>query len=327
MALRRRAGYSPYRDGITQSVLGKLMGCPVRAGWYLRGFSGRRFPAATTWGNITHDALELLSTHTEQPNEWLVRELVERLAHELMDAQATFWRPADVTNFHAMVPALIVTIQEYIAHWWDTDAEYTWEELEGEFDNGYTMAGGKYAGRTVRLKGKRDGVLLDKLGKRWLFETKTRGEVNPGNLVMTLQRDLQVNWYLFALLLEETPAVGVVYNVVKRTRLRLKKTESVGEYEARVRVQLREKPDEFFVRYRVTLPRLLLSAFGIAVEENIIPELLDWYHGGMNGHVFGRPCVDKYGPCEYIAACHDDDRSELKKRNTVFPELSAPHVQ
>lgn len=92
------------------------------------------------------------------------------------------------------------------------------------------------SGRTVYLRGKWDGVDLVGSGKDagvWLFETKTKGEINEEQIKQQLSFDLQTMLYLTALTEQpscdlprtgylrcsdgrEAPVQGVCYNVVRR---------------------------------------------------------------------------------------------------------------
>lgn len=130
----------------------------------------------------------------------------------------------------------------------------------------------------------------------WLFETKTKGDVDIQQIQRQLTFDLQTMLYLIAL--EGTksgtsiggPIKGVRYNVVRRplsggkgTIIRHKPTKSnpQGEsweaYYKRVEQVIRESPDHFFARWKTEIMPGDIQRFRRECLDPILEQLCDWY--------------------------------------------------
>lgn len=158
------------------------------------------------------------------------------------------------------------------------------------------------SGRIVRLRGKWDAVDLiggDKPGI-YLFETKTKGDINEYQLTRQLSFDAQTMIYVTALscdtgidLLEENKRYrisGVRYNVIRRplsggkySISRHKPTkgnpsgESSPEFYARLASLIKEDPGHFFMRWTVTLTPEDIVQFRRQCLDPILEQLCDWW--------------------------------------------------
>lgn len=218
--------------------------------------------------------------------------------------------------------------QEQIVHWMDvvkvTFPQYIdyWKKQkdvvqrtpilqERTFDVPYDLP----SGRTVRLRGKWDAVDLIGKGKSagvYLFETKTKGDVNEGQIKTQLSRDLQTMMYISALTqdtgideLEEvkqkvgvgkspseksrSAIKGLRFNVIRRplsggkgSIVRRKGSKNVPaetreEYYGRLAEYIREEPETYFFRWKTEISQGDVVKFRRQCLNPILEQLCDWY--------------------------------------------------
>lgn len=175
--------------------------------------------------NNENNALELGSlVHEGLANHWLQHDLFEFIdidENNLVDRKAK---------------EIIKKYHEYFKE--DCD-KYAVESIEGQFENEF-------------FKGQVDGVIIDKqTGERLLLEHKTASIVND-NYWYKLNLDLQIRLY--------AAAVGVnkvLYDVIKKPQLRIRKGETDEEFEERLKAsktgKIKRKEaeplEEFLKRY------------------------------------------------------------------------------
>lgn len=209
--------HGPEVDGITQSLLSLFLICRERFRIrYVEGLKPREtFSHRQEFGNLWHAAEEgfALDGNWQRHLDSLIKNLMAK--YPMQQGEIYKWLNVVRTQFPI-----------YIEHWKKHGQTVKRIPLlqEQEFDLPYKLP----SGRTVRLRGKWDAVdLID--GKVWLFETKTKGDVDPFQLQRQLRFDLQTMLYLTALTnwrskpikeLEQRSLVlrpvGVRYNVIKR---------------------------------------------------------------------------------------------------------------
>ena len=163
---------------------------------------------------------------------------------------------------------------------------------EQVFDVPYTLP----SGRVVRLRGKWDSVDLIKREGVYLQENKTKGDVNEMQLKRQLSFDLQTMLYLVALIgcpdevIHAGKLAGVRYNVVRRplsggagSIRRHQPTkgnpdgESKDEFYGRVGEVIKEAPETFFMRWKVTVTPDDVERFKIRCLNPILESLWDWW--------------------------------------------------
>jgi hypothetical protein len=181
------------------------------------------------------------------------------------------------------------------------------------------------SGRTVRLRGKWDAVLLRGSKSNpaiWLQENKTKGQIEEGKIRCQLTFDLQTMLYMIALTHDtgvdalerikgwdgkgfRTPIIGVLYNVVRRplsggkgTIVRKKATknhpeESMGEYYTRLAQYIRDEPESYFMRWDVYVSNTDIQRFRRECLDPILEQLCDWWE--FVSQCVGQPWVDLAG--------------------------------
>lgn len=210
--------------------------------------------------------------------------------------------------------------QDQIQHWWQvTKAQFPvyvayWKKhsykvkvtsllREQAFDVPYTLP----SGRVVRLRGKWDGVELVNEPRKpagiFLFESKTKGDVDEDLLRRQLKFDLQTMWYLIALKVQRedygstltehfqgAPILGVRYNVIRRPlsggkgsirKHQPTKSNPAGESDAEFYTRLQgiiaEEPGYWFMRWTSEVSPQDVERFKVQFLNPCLEQLCSWY--------------------------------------------------
>jgi hypothetical protein len=294
----------PKVDGVTQSMLGKFLNCRERFRLYvIEGIKANEtFNHRLEVGNLWHLCEEGFAKSWN--GDWkkfpLFLDYVQELTRKypLARAEIDKWYNVIKTQFPL-----------YIEHWKKhPDTSKTTHLLqEHVFDIPYKLP----SGRVVRLRGKWDGVDLieDERGKGiYLFETKTKSEIDQEKISRQLTFDLQVMLYLVALerfdwrtqfdimkgnsplsIWTNAPIRGVRYNVVRRplsggkgTIVQKKGSKNVRpetkeEFYGRLRGIISDSPTDFFARWKVEITPRDIRRFRERCLDPILESLCDWW--------------------------------------------------
>ena len=273
----------PAEDGVTYSVLSRFLQCRARFGAYaIDGLRPRLgYNHKVLYGNFWHACEEAHATGRSW--EEALFEASERAVAD---------HPREVQDIDRWYRVCRVQFPVYLSYWGDYEKRCGLVPLERErvFDTPYVLP----SGRTVRLRGRRDGVYSSG-GERYLFETKTKGDVEEGGLRTQLTFDLQTMMYMVSLQEEGTPADGVYYNVVRRPlsggkgtivrhKARGAKPEETWEsYQDRLRAVIdgtgedAPGPDHFFFRWLVPISPGDVETFKRECLNPVLEQLHHWY--------------------------------------------------
>lgn len=196
--------------GITQGMLGKFLCDRERFGLrYLDGWKGHEgFSHRLEYGNMWHLCEE---KHGEGKN-WTLP--LQQYADDLLKRY-----PTNGVDIGKYFNSCLTQFPAYLDFWNrhpDTEIQRS-VFREQKFDIQYQLP----SGRTVRLRGKWDGgnEVADGLE---LQENKAKGKIDERAIRLQLRWDLQTMTYIIALKQhlheqgDDTPVVGVLYNVIKR---------------------------------------------------------------------------------------------------------------
>ena len=258
------------RDGVTYTILSRLRSCKERARLsYVEGWSETGLQAALEFGSAFHACLEnplsppekITKQYQEQrikdkvlfPNQYMEFEVLMSLVEATVIAYRERYKQEDKKR-------------NFILHEEAFSVQYPLTLQPYSFSNEYftykqgSVAAGMQNVRPVRLQGRWDGVFRDEKGKLWLFETKTKSDIDSEGINRTLSKDLQTMLYVVALELHlKEPVAGVVYNVIKRPQYRLGKKENLVTFSRRVRkllldnVRSSRENSNVFLRWTHTL--------------------------------------------------------------------------
>jgi len=296
----------PEVDGITFSLLSRFLVCRER--FRLLVVEGIR-PAKTfnhsiEYGQMWHTCEETFSTGND-------------------------WNP-DLREYSIYLCRKYPTQQEQVEHWynvcrvqfpiyvdyWKKNKDVTKRkpvEQEQVFSVPYKLP----SGRTVILKGKRDGV--DQIGRdgKYLTEHKTKGDIREEIIKRQLSFDLQTMLYMIAYQEEKGESLkGVRYNVVRRPlsggegtikrhkptqgtkcnlksckehpsvdcnkckgtgRVGAKPEETKEHFYNRVSDIIEAKPETYFMRWKCEVSEEEVETFRIQCLNPVLEQLCNWY--------------------------------------------------
>lgn len=319
---KKKAFYDIGKDGVTQSLLAMFLACREKARLYLKGWNSRYTSDAFTYGSLGHGMLEYAYTDLmsgklkDPPTEQQSREYSKRTQVEWLKENPK----SDVRTLLQLEISLALlekTLPRYFDFWGKDFKKMNWKGLEEQFE---AKAEVDHL-VSIKVRGKKDGRFV-RGPEPWIFETKTKSMVNEGDLIDTLSLDLQVRIYLWAerLKLHKIPA-GVLYNIIRKTSLKMKVNEPIPKFAKRVAQDMDDRPEFYFIRLEVANTKADMDAFEKDFT-GLLQDFYNWHCGDIPHYRNPTNCIGKYGRCEYIGACARGDYSNLVKRNVVFKELS-----
>lgn len=351
------------RDGVTQGLLALVALCPEKAAIKMKqGLSSPSKSGALAFGDVFHRALdnvyglakaEANDTQTEYVPEFFITNMDSFVEDAIIqiyqtDREALLQGTASPTELIALevnCSLAKVMLRMYFRHWETDFRELNWVDLERTFRVSYTYKIGPgdvnftypFNGPqnlvTFPVRGKYDGVFRSAptteapTGHLWLFETKTKSYIDEQSLSDRLNFELQVMLYLWAMkqTYGETPR-GVLYNIVKRPMLRQKVKESLDDFCDRITADVQSRPEEYFVRYNVSITPDELDEWAARDLTRMMAHLYRWANSNEGTYRNSGACQMWNRPCEYLRLCAYKDPVNLTTREHVFPELDGDLV-
>ena len=329
--------YDPVRDGVTFSLLATFKNCRERTANVLQGWTDNKSSMGIMFGNISHEMLRRvyndhrLGKFRGIPSDACIERQLDAMEqlwkeeHPRPDAEDMEKLELTMLMLHAIMPL-------YFRHWKNDFETKTWERLESEFKIPVTVQ--QFVNRFGAVKawphgpyatfkrGKMDGSYRGGSKNRIrLFETKNKSRIDDGTISDILPFEMQVNIYVGALLhLEGEYPSGVLYNVIRRPQLRLKKKETMPQFADRIVTDIKARPDWYFVRMQMDMTRGEINA-ALKDLEGVLSDFLAWWSGDAPHYRNSDHCENKYGVCPFLKKCATGDTTGLHKRPRPFMEL------
>ena len=204
------------------------------------------------------------------------------------------------------------------------------------------MLDGNNTVRTIRLRGKWDGVYRETKDRNrlWLMETKTKSDVDTDGLHRTLAQDLQTMLYVTSIeLTKKEPVSGVLYNVIRRPSIMVKKAESIREYALRLKEDVVTRPDFYYHRFIVQLEKGDLEKWQRECFNPLLRQIVRWWDSIKSNpfdpwaspYHFRRPFGIYDGLADgrrgdFFDLLTSGSHTGLRRKSTVFPELEPEGV-
>ena len=317
------------KDGVTQSMLHNFLACKEKFRLsYVEGWKPSKLGSQPMeFGTCIHDILDMIYTASKEvsPEDFLecldvviknACDIYESEKHEDLTTDGNDWK-----TLAENVSIAEVLLPEYFKFWNKDWFLVNWVALEEVFDVPIEVDG-----KTIRIRGKLDGV--QKIGKKlWLFETKTKGRIDEAAIADKLSIDLQVNLYLWAIwkVYGAFPA-GVVYNLIRRPMLRQKVNETLGEFASRIKKDVKERPDFYFIRTQGAVAKTEILEWEQKEFIPILKELIRWNDG--HGHFKNVSyCFTAFAPCQFLRICGQNSYASYNRKNVLFEELAPKPVK
>lgn len=306
--MKRKFRYDPKKDGVTPSLLLRWLGCPVAGRLTCFGLGSTRDSMSAKWGTLAHNVLEHVHLQ-DKPTTKAVNKQITRTLAEYESENGALWDDVDLRFYEQIGAELHAVLPRYFDYWAHKGVKF--KKTEVVLDQAW---------RGFRLRGMVDGLLGFKKDD-YVLETKTRGMIVEHQLLSTLPKDFQSNYYLHALSVPRKKRVkGFWYNIIRRPGTRPKKGETLVDYRARLEETIDKDPEHWYKRYEVAV-----SDDDYAEWQEYLYEVLcrfdEWYRSGMPGETYGKPCISGKFPCSYLDWCHNGRTELYRVRDRMFKEL------
>ena len=318
--------YDPKIDGVTFSLLSTFLDCREKARLHLKGWTPTSASMALTFGSIVHKIDEWVRDDirsgklTKPPGELRIKNLikkVEKLWHE--DNPRAGSRELEYLELSLLLAEGV--LPSYFTYWYKDYTDLKWEKVEGVFKVPFSVKdrqGNKYE---TFLRGKIDGSFQLKNGGTWLFETKTKSRIDEEILADILPFEMQANIYLSVLRrIDKKNPSGLLYNIIRRPSLRQRNSESIKAFADRITLDVKERPDWYFVRMEMSVDPAEIDRFEMGLED-LVSDFLLWWSGESGHYRNTNHCQNKFGACPFVALCLRNEKSNYFKRESVFREL------
>jgi hypothetical protein len=327
----------PDKSVLTYSALNTFRNCPRKYKHrYIDCLRPREKPEAMSFGSVIHGAIELW--YRSDSNDDRLSSVLDYTdqqypMHPGDDDQKAAWHLA-----RAMITG-------YAARYQSEDFEIV--EVEKPFTGEIRNPDTGRASQTFVMAGKADAIVKRPDGM-YLLEHKTASSVDA-NYLDKLWTDTQIALYSFYLRQLGYPIVGVIYNVLLKSRLKQKVGESEAEYEARraelaannksgrstAKRQLPETDEEFQGRLAEWYARpeafhrehIYLSEDRLAMLQEEVWEITQQY---LDARRRGKwllntsNCFSFQRPCEYLPFCQSGFNPNVADN---LYEIIAPHEE
>ncbi len=301
---------------LTYSALNTFRNCPRKyKNRYLDNLRPRERAEALSFGSVIHTAIELWyrSSNTESRLRDVLAYIDDAFENRVVDSNL-------MVQWH-----LATAMFRGYAERYGTE-EFEIVEVEKEFVGEIRNPDTGRQSQTFRIAGKVDGIVRCHDGL-YLLEHKTASTIDASYLDK-LWTDTQIALYCYYLRELGYPIVGVIYNVLLKSRLKQGKGETQEEYEVRhaelaaknksgkstAKRQMPETDDEFQARLTEWYSRpeafhrefIYLSEDRLAMLQDEVWEITQQY---LDARRRGKwllntsNCFSYQRPCEYLAYC------------------------
>ncbi len=301
---------------LTYSALNTFRNCPRKyKNRYLDNLRPRERAEALSFGSVIHTAIELWyrSPDTESRLPDVLAYIDDAFENRVVDSN-------QMVQWHLATAMIRGYAERYATE------EFEVVEVEKEFVGEIRNPDTGRQSLTFRIAGKVDGIVRCHDGL-YLLEHKTASTVDASYLDK-LWTDTQIALYCYYLRELGYPIVGVIYNVLLKSRLKQGKGETQEEYELRhaelaaknksgkstAKRQMPETDDEFQARLTEWYSRpeafhrefIYLSEDRLAMLQDEVWEITQQY---LDARRRGKwllntsNCFSYQRPCEYLAYC------------------------
>ena len=330
--LRKKPSYRmgpqwDWTSGVTQSSLESFMACREQfALGYVEGWSSRSFSVPLEFGTMIHLMLELSASGDDPVS------IARKVTSSYSSSRKATLNPTDLGTLEQTLANAEAIFPVYVEYWNDYDSKIRWLQREHVFKFSHEFKTFEGSIESINLTGMRDGDIRDKVGGLCLFETKTRSSIDDLAIQDGLRADLQTCFYLYSLAREyqEQPA-GILYNIIRRPQLRIKKGESIDVYKERTIADVRERPDWYFRRYEVTVLPGDIDIFVGTTLDPVLRQLWQWWESLKDDpfHRWASPyhyrslpaLMTKYGKAWHYNLSVRGLKTEYYRKSSPFPEL------
>lgn len=301
---------------VNASALSSFLDCRQQAAFKDAGFELLERKFAPRLGDVVHECLSAIYTarqslphpFTSRPdaNAWVRQTLPEFLREYTKKQVAKIGSPQQVADFYLAVQFGQALVAEHFVYWDDllSGAGFDVIASEGKFSVPFLDDFTLYGRRDLVIKRRKDG-------SKWITDHKVMSQVRPGELMDLAQISLQNRLYTLAFYLEngEFPA-GMIYNIIRAPGLSPRKgrgkdakKENPAAFQARVREDIHDRAESYFMRFEVQFAKSDVLAW----QDEFAAKLNDYLQWNRKllptyRNDSGNICYGRYS-CPFIQVC------------------------
>jgi len=290
----------PSRLSWSASALKTFRSCPRKFFWkYIMRLRPKRLSQPLAVGIVTHDAIGAWYGGRKKSMKAIADKRVAKLEAKLHETEALYSQE-DYDKFTTAVSTLRGMLRGY-ARSYDPDRK-KWNLKEGMVEVEFKVDLG-----TFTFQGKID--LLTPKKKAWiLVEHKTASNVGD-SYIDRLPMDTQIRAYIFGALKGLGIKVDhVLYDVIKKCKLRRKSNEDVEEFNERIELDYAANPGKYFYREPLNFDIDDINNFRFEMQQTheACVRLIESAKDPLEPRFwtpFDSTCNDYFKLCEYHKLC------------------------
>lgn len=278
---------------------------------YLRKVYPRKRPTYYVEGDALHRFIERFYTTKGASIDLAVRAAVQAF-DEVDRSPLTPDEMHDLRCRQAMVEGICPAYAKFYA---DDFVQYPamMNELDCMREKGILLFKHNEMG-DVYYEGKIDGLWQDKDGDWWILETKFLQSFSGSELDVTHIGSQTLGYmHLAQKTIGEWPK-GILYNVITKPAIRLKKAENRDQFRDRVKQEylVNAKNRQYFARYPIEVSKRHLARWLKETEHKAGVLATNQAIRSKMWPMSTSACLGRYGsPCEYLPACKDGNYNSL----------------
>jgi hypothetical protein len=311
------------KNVLTYSALNTFRNCPRKYKHrYVDNLRPRMKVESLSFGSVIHSAIETWYRSVNDANRlWIVLDFIDRSFPERATDEN------QQANWHLARAIMTGYASRYATE------DFTIIEIEKSFTGNIRNPDTGRCSQTFVMAGKADAIVQRSDGM-YLLEHKTAASIDS-NYLDKLWTDTQIALYCYYLRELGYPIVGVIYNVLLKSRLKQSKGETQEEYEARhaelaaknksgksaAKRQMPETNEEFHREF------IYLSEDRLAMLQDEVWEITQQY---LDARRRGKwllntsSCFSYQRPCEYLPYCQSGFNPNVVDN---LYEITPPHEE
>lgn len=307
------------------SSIGTFMDCPKKYEFsYIKKLSSSRYPQTLVYGSLIHAWIEDITENCKGSRQLSVETTLQRCTKDF---------PQEENLQRLKLDAALA--KDVAALWWEfwkgRDGDLSpkaYDIIQSEREWNFTLPGL----HLMKHLGKSDGVIKhNTYNKHFLYELKTSGDPNRELYKHKLELDKQINSNLIAMKIDGFDPGGVIYDIIWKPAIRIKKDrktmpdETQEEFNARIVECYKNEPEKYFERLMVFRSEKDIEEYKLDLVEQYAA-LRGVYE---RGHFYRNTnSCQKFGSmCQFFNLCLDTNVSEIEDtfvvRKDKLPELSS----
>ena len=270
---------------------------------YLDQLIPKKTKSALQFGSIFHEAVEALYQGVS------IERIQERIKQTIDALDKSFFEQKDCDDLEWCAVVLKSAIQAWKKRFYDEDKKQNVEIVELEQKHSKIPVKNPLNGRRSKFRFSFISDMLVKInGQLWLVEYKTATQFG-NNYIDRLDIDSQISAYI--VFLEEKyqePIAGVIYRILKKPSIRLRKNEAKQAFYQRLNDLFETQTDSYLIEYKFSRTQEELADFKVDLWEQA-----NYLDQCEKKKMFPRNTSNcmQFGTCSYFSLCTKKPNAEL----------------